>query len=294
MGYLTTADIKRLIQTNNLNEVTGSDSAMVTYAEQAAITEVKSYLVQKYDVASEFRSFKICAPGVQMFLNDRMVITAAVYNPLNTYQYFEMCTYQNKVYYMSDSNAPATGAFNPAQWTFIQNDGTMVYLDTLAAYPEFNIYNFYNVGDKITYADYLWTCKSKTLTIDEASALQYAEYANIPVGNQFPTATNQTQWTKGVQYSRQPWQASAAPFVVGDNRNQQLVNYVIDVMLYHLFSRIAPRNIPELRMERYDMAIAWLKNVAKGDDITADLPRLQPKQGNRLRWGSNVKANNTY
>ena len=292
MGYLTSADLKRLIQTNNLNEVTGADTAMVTYAEQAAITEIKSYLVQKYDVADEFREFKPFVPGSTLYLNDRTVVTAPAYDPLLSYTYGMFAKYQNKVYMMSDNTNPTTGTFDPSKWTFIQDEGTMVYLDTLAGYPRFNVYGTYKVGDKITFSDYLWTCKSDTIT--NVDMLQYGNYANVPLGNQLPTATGQTQWTQNQSYWRQVATANVAPFVVGDNRNQQLVNYVIDVMLYHLFSRIAPRNIPELRMERYDMAIAWLKNVAKGDDITADITPIQPKQGNRFRWGSSVKAQNTY
>ena len=84
-------------------------------------------------------------------------------------------------------------------------------------------------------------------------------------------------------------------FVKGDNRNQQMVTYMTDVALYHLHSRIAPRNIPDLRVKRYDDAIAWLKQCAKGDDITANLPKIQPTQGMRNRYGSVLpKQNNNF
>jgi hypothetical protein len=84
-------------------------------------------------------------------------------------------------------------------------------------------------------------------------------------------------------------------WVKGDNRNQQMVNYLIDIILYHLHSRIAPRNIPELRVKRYDDAIAWLKQCAKGEFITGGLPLLQPRQGMRIRHGGSLqKQNNNY
>ena len=79
----------------------------------------------------------------------------------------------------------------------------------------------------------------------------------------------------------------------GDNRNQQLVNYFIDIALYHVHSRISPRNIPDLRVKRYDDAIKWLKMAGRGD-ITAELPLIQPKQGARVRYGGQVKNINTY
>ena len=60
-------------------------------------------------------------------------------------------------------------------------------------------------------------------------------------------------------------------WMLRDGRNAQMVNYMIDIVLYHLHSRIAPHNIPDLRVKRYDDAIKWLKDCAKGDNITANL-----------------------
>lgn len=78
----------------------------------------------------------------------------------------------------------------------------------------------------------------------------------------------------------------------GDSRSQQLVSAMLDISLYHIHSRIAPRNIPDLRVKRYDDARAWLQSANKGD-ITPNLPLLQPNKP-RIRWGSVTKLNNTY
>jgi hypothetical protein len=75
--------------------------------------------------------------------------------------------------------------------------------------------------------------------------------------------------------------------------------YLIDITLFHLYSRINPRNIPDLRKERYNGndpmdrggAIGWLKKVASGD-ITADLPRILPSQGVSILGGSIAKRVN--
>jgi hypothetical protein len=78
--------------------------------------------------------------------------------------------------------------------------------------------------------------------------------------------------------------------------------YLLDITLYHLHSRINPRNVPDLRKERYDGnsptqsggAIAFLKRVASGD-VTADLPQILPQQGMSIRYGSAVaKQTNSY
>jgi hypothetical protein len=78
----------------------------------------------------------------------------------------------------------------------------------------------------------------------------------------------------------------------GDDRDSQLLNYMIDLVLYHLHSRIAPRNIPQLRQTRYDNALAWLKMCAMGD-VT---PKLEERttEGKIIRWGSVPKNQNNY
>ena len=59
--------------------------------------------------------------------------------------------------------------------------------------------------------------------------------------------------------------------------------------------RIAPNNIPQLRENNYNYAIDWLKQAGGQDNaITADIPLLQPKQGGRIRWGSNTRNINIY
>jgi len=79
----------------------------------------------------------------------------------------------------------------------------------------------------------------------------------------------------------------------GTARDPQLLAYVVDIALFHLHSRIAPRNVPELRQTRYDNAIAWLKMCAFGD-VTPKLTPISPAQGNRIRYGGNTKNVNQY
>lgn len=124
--------------------------------------------------------------------------------------------------------------------------------------------------------------------------------------------SNATSYSIGnyVSYNNQTWQSLTAgntnnapgadiinwqpvSYTYGDNRDQQLVQYMIDISLYHIHSRISPRNIPDLRIKRYDDAIAWLKMVMEGD-VTSAIPPLQPPQGKRIRWGGNVKNVNSY
>lgn len=90
-----------------------------------------------------------------------------------------------------------------------------------------------------------------------------------------------------------------------DDRNKQIVMYLIDITLFHLHSSINPRNIPELRRQRYNGddpketggAIGWLKNVNKGM-LNPNLPTYDDSTGtdlnNPIRFGSKPKMNNSY
>jgi hypothetical protein len=82
-------------------------------------------------------------------------------------------------------------------------------------------------------------------------------------------------------------------WLAGDNRNQQLIILMMSITLYHLHMRIAPKNIPQIRMDNYHIAKDWLKDAANGK-ITADLPVLQPWTGRKIRSGGNVKNINGY
>jgi len=79
----------------------------------------------------------------------------------------------------------------------------------------------------------------------------------------------------------------------GEDRDAQLLSYIIDLCLYHLHSRIAPRNIPELRQTRYDNAVLWLKMCVSGD-VTPKLELNPNNQGLMTRYGGNTKNINMY
>jgi phage gp36-like protein len=81
---------------------------------------------------------------------------------------------------------------------------------------------------------------------------------------------------------------------IGDNRNPALVMYMTDMAIYHMVTRINPRNVPEHRQSRYDNAIDWLEASAKGS-ISPDLPPLSVDEPNGFRkYGSNPKQGHYY
>jgi hypothetical protein len=82
----------------------------------------------------------------------------------------------------------------------------------------------------------------------------------------------------------------------GASRNSEIIMYYIDMVLYHLHSRINPGQVPELRKERYGDALEWLNKVASGDFLP-DLPKVGDADGdgvddkNVVQWGSLAPRN---
>jgi phage gp36-like protein len=79
----------------------------------------------------------------------------------------------------------------------------------------------------------------------------------------------------------------------GATRNIQLVTYCVDLALYHIHTRISPRNVPELRVNNYNTAITWLKMASFGD-LNVAIEKYDPTTGQRIRHGGNPPQPNVY
>lgn len=80
-----------------------------------------------------------------------------------------------------------------------------------------------------------------------------------------------------------------------DSRDALMKTYLIDITLYHVHTRINPRNIKALVMSRRDEAVKWLGMIAKGT-IIADLPAKSEDMtaDDLISWGSETKRKNSY
>lgn len=94
-------------------------------------------------------------------------------------------------------------------------------------------------------------------------------------------------------YLRHRYDMPAVWDKAGTNRHAIIVMYMVDLTLYHLHSRIALDKTPQLRMDRYDMAIDWLKRVSNGK-ISPNLPQTEEGGADEIRWGSNQKLSHGY
>lgn len=60
----------------------------------------------------------------------------------------------------------------------------------------------------------------------------------------------------------------------GESRNQMLLMMALDIAIYHIFCIHNPRNIGQIRTDRYKRAIEWLKGVQRGDVVVDGLPPI--------------------
>lgn len=75
-------------------------------------------------------------------------------------------------------------------------------------------------------------------------------------------------------YLRPVYDCNAIFTAKGDARNRLIVMRAADIALYHLASSLPQKMGIEIRKERYDLAVKWLKDVQAGI-IIPDLPTVE-------------------
>ena len=81
-------------------------------------------------------------------------------------------------------------------------------------------------------------------------------------------------------------------WMAADPRNAKLVSDCVDITLFHLYRRINPMRIPQMRVDLYNEAKEWLKAVAgvgDGPKLSPLLPRKLDvtESVDNVLWGSN-------
>lgn len=84
---------------------------------------------------------------------------------------------------------------------------------------------------------------------------------------------------------------------IGNNRNQLILMMAIDIAIYHIFCIHNPQNLKQMRKDRYERAMEWLKQVAD-ENISIDGAPLLPEENRREKSNfltrSNPKRVNHY
>ncbi|HXR84321.1 MAG TPA: hypothetical protein VN722_08435 [Hanamia sp.] len=312
-SFIFYGDYNKQIQTDNLQQIIGSNQSILDSIQLASVEECVSYLKQKYDVADTFKPTVTWDPTKSYNAGQTVYLNAVAYDATKTYALAALTLQAGNVYSCSTAITIAE-AFNAAHWTLLGAQYTIYYAQLPK--PKFNYQQIYAVGNQVFWKNNTYTCKIASPILDHAAQLEIGVSVDSVVANIFPddTTNGVTYWGNGVPYSVAiNTQLSNTTFwTLGDNRDQKLVMICVDIILYHLHCRIAPRNIPDLRIMRYMgnhedretrgqrvlyptyCALGWLQAATIGDDITPELSIIQPSSGSRIRFGGNVKLINQY
>lgn len=79
----------------------------------------------------------------------------------------------------------------------------------------------------------------------------------------------------------------------GDGRHQLVLMMVLDIAVYHIFCIHNPQKLSQIRKDRYERAVEWMKAVAREDISIEGAPFLLPEEkrssGASFRIRSNPK-----
>jgi len=262
-------DYDRAIQSDNLDQVVGANYTLLLDVEQAAQLTMIGHLKQRYQTNRIFQNLSTFSLSATYKGTNLVEYTESTFSASTVYTTGQRVVYNSNIY--SSIAGSVAHAFNAAEWTLVCADKLLYYV-TLPN-NEYSIDNTYAIGDVVWYNDYTYTCLQPNTGI-------------LP--------TNSSYWLAGTQYTiTNTYPTDATKWTLGDNRNQEIVQNLLDITLYNLHCRINPRNVPDLRKERYDGnepqqrggAIGWLKHVSKGD-VYLDCPVVLPEQGNSINWGN--------
>jgi hypothetical protein len=309
MRYLVLSDYRSYIQAQYFNELVQGDDSKRTAAESQALAIVKGHLQQKYDVDNEFTDTATWSNGLVYHARDRVVIDFPVYDTTKTYTLNSLVVYAG-FGYINITAVTVAENFNHAKWTKIASVNTIFYAKypAVCTYqpsladkdaPVFNYKRVYNAGDVVYWKGKTYTCARSTALISHDELINSYTYANVPHYNVFPDDTINNSagqyWNNDASYSipSGTLPTDTTYWVEGDNRDAQIVLYMLWIVVDILSPLIAPMNCPELWKERADRAVYEIENMAKGM-ITADIALLQPDKGKRIRYGGNVKRTNWY
>lgn len=296
MAYLRLKDYELRIQSTALSQYTANSSINKrVMAEGIALSEIKSYLIQKYDLTEEFRDTTVFDKTKTYKANDLVELDATAYVALTAYSVGNLVSKGGNVYTCIQAGTGHDPETATAYWTKVGVQYDLYYV-TLPN-PVFNYRSIYKKGDIVFWKNKVYTAVLDSPLNTHDTILQSGTYENVPIYNVFPDdSINGAQyWGTGSSYSVSAGvlPSDATKWTQGDNRCGQLLVLMIDFSIYHMAPSIASKNNPDQRNVNYNNGIDWLHAASRGE-LTADIPLIQPKAGRRIRYGGNVKNTNTY
>ena len=334
MGYLVYNDYSVTIQDFAFKQWIASNDAFRLQAEPRAQAKIKEFLVQKYDLSTEFANTTIYYDAITYQANalTQLNYPAWVLGAYTAGQYVSFT--DGNVYRCILNTTTNQSPPNTTYWVLVGAQLQLQYLQY--PYPVFDLYGSYNIGDRIFWQGKIYQCLQATIYAGHQAQIQLSQTSKTNIFNYFPTdkINGSKQWGAGtpynivgvypnysapawssvttyaignlITYNGVLWQSLSAntnklpgaditnwnsiTWVVGDNRNQSIVDAYIAIVLWYLSPRISPQVLPKWVEAKFTMAKEWLQDAAEGK-ITLDVPELQPSEGSRIRFGGSPKLN---
>ena len=277
MGYLYYTDYKKNIEDKNIQDIISSDDSIRLDMEGVAQEELISYLIQKYDTAAEFKDSNDYLPTAQYNANNVIRLTGSAYIGTTNYGIGDLCSSFGFVYKsLLVNNLGHAPLGNPTWWKSLGAENKLFY----SIYPEplFEIRKYYRTGDKVFWNNKKYTCKIDTAMVFPDDLINGTTYWGVGIA--YLVAVDKIGATDQGTY-----------YLSGDCRSAKMVMSMCEIVLYHIHKRIAPNNIPDIRVKAYDDVITWLKDCASGN-VTPNLNLLQTVDNSiRIRYGSRQARN---
>jgi len=292
MPYIIASDFERLIQSEQLSELTNDNTVLLGQKISWAEAQVKSYLKQRYDLTKEFRPLRIWNPLVEYLAGERVYLSASAFSEDVDYLTNDLVDVDGIIYLFND-DIPA-GVFDADNCTLIGEAGTIFYGKLPA--PEFSSITIYEKDGQVFYEDKVYPALHGSDIVTQQQMLNAQRIENVVKDNPLPgTTAGQSMWGDGEEYFIE---AGTLPtdtdyWVDGDNRDQVIMEAVISFVIYGLCSRIAPNNVPTVHKDNYTHAMATIKDIALGN-IGTELPLLQPVRNTPISYGGEVKQINSW
>ena len=81
----------------------------------------------------------------------------------------------------------------------------------------------------------------------------------------------------------------------GENRHPLVLMVCLDIAVYHIYCVGNPMKLSQMRKDRYDRAIEWLKAVQKGQiDVNGAPTITEEERDESAVWSSNTKRLNHF
>lgn len=299
--FLTDNDYLKVSLSESVRELIEENYNEWLNAEQVAMKEMISYIKQRYDTDTVFVGTTVFNYSYTYKAKRLVSYTEDEYNELTAYSVGDRVSYDGYIYQCIQA-AQGIKISNEAYWVQRVKDGTLYHGTTPEA--DWDKDTSYEVGDVVFYKDKTYTAVQSnknilptsstaiwgsgtayTIAADQTPDIEYHEEITYALNDKV-TFEGLTYKAKGATVGNLPtnatyWEEQADYYVwtLGDNRNELLVRFLLDMANYHFMRAIPGNAIPIHVKEAYNGnspsevggAIGWLKNVGKGT-VSCDLP----------------------